>query len=158
MEEKVDEILKIVSKLQATVLDLQAEVSGVKTETGSLKSEVGNLKTEIASLKTRMDMVEKRLDSQGKQMADGFNTLDKKIDKTAIELRVQISNVRDELKIDIKDAIDISVRQAMMVSEHCERLYQESKKDRQELHQSVDILSNAFQFNKMEIEKLKSKC
>lgn len=144
MEEKVDEILKIVSKLQE-------EVSGVKTETGSLKSE-------IISLKTRMDMVEKRLDSQGKQMADGFNALDKKIDKTAIELRVQISNVRDELKTDIRDASDISIRQYNMLGEHFERLYQESKKDRQELHQSVDILSNAFQFNKMEIEKLKTKC
>ena len=134
MEEKVDEILKIVSKLQATVLDLQAEVSGVKTETGSLKSE-------IISLKTRMDMVEKRLDSQGKQMADGFNTLDKKIDKTAIELRVQMSSVKDELESKINDAIDISSRQYMMVSEHFEKLYQESKKDRQELHQSAKIFA-----------------
>ena len=154
MEEKLDAILNETSNIKVCMdrIEEKLDSQGKKIDSqGKMLEEQGK----------KLDLQEKILEAHGKRI-DSQSThiaaLDKKVDKIEIDLRMQIINVKDELMSKIDDAIDINIRQSNMLGMHFEKLYQESKNDREQLHQSVDILSNAIQFNKMEIEKLVAKC
>ena len=105
-----------------------------------------------------MKSVEKRLDAQGEQIANNFNTINDKIDQVAIELRQSIFNLGNEIRKEIRDFKEVNGRQHLEMSEHFEYLYQESKNDREELHQSVNELSKAHKLNRIDIDKLIAKC
>ncbi len=121
-------------------------------------NEIKGLKTEVKGLSARMDIVEKRLDAQGEQIANNFNTINDKIDQVAIELRQSIFNLGNEIRKEIRDFKEVNGRQHLEMSEHFEYLYQESKNDREELHQSVNELSKAHKLNRIDIDKLIAKC
>lgn len=137
MEEKLDLLIK--------------EIKG-------LKDEVKGLSIRMDSFEERMDVFEKRLDLQGKQIAENFATLDKKIDDTRLELKREIINQTNEIKKEIRDFKEVNGRQHLKMSENFEYLYQESKNDIEELHQSVNDLSKAHKLNRMDIDKLIAKC
>ena len=142
-----------------------------------LINEIKDLKGEMKILNTRMDVFEEKLEKTKielkQELAETKEELRQELAETKVELKQElkqdIKDVRIELKRDIlgqknelveqiQDFKEINTREHTEMIEYFQSLYQESKKDRKELHQNVNDLSAAHKLNRMDIDKLMSKC
>lgn len=131
-----------------------------------LINEIKDLKGEMKVLNTRIDVFEEKLEKTKIELKQELaetkvelkQELKQDIKDVRIELKRDILGQKNELVEQIQDFKEINTREHTEMREYFQSLYQESKKDRKELHQNVNDLSAAHKLNRMDIDKLMSKC